>query len=206
MIPGPQNVSPRHFLARSIHDLIDSRTKQAHFSRICAHDQISLIIEVHATGSLHFKLNLSGIGAGSQDEVGFNLPLVSVISQIDARINIPVTHLGKIGDVRAPLLWIVSDEVICFTLQLLKPLNLRGGASAQHLQPEEGSLARCICATGGAKTASRFQGAIQAARVLPQGQHSFVRRKKQVVPSASGNEIHTAVGLANVFFKCQRKS
>src|SRR6266576_7331326 len=47
----------------------------------------------------------------SQNEIIFQLALVSIINEVNAGINLLVLYLGKQRNARMPMLWRITDEI-----------------------------------------------------------------------------------------------
>ena len=58
------------------------------------------------------------IGAGGDLEVVFQLSLVAVVDQIDARINALIAHSRKLRNVAMPFCRIVADEIVALAREV----------------------------------------------------------------------------------------
>ena len=77
--------------------------------------QVARGIDFELIGALDFQLNRFGVCPRSNYEVVLQLPLVAVVDEVHAWINILIPHLGIARNVGPPLLWIAADEVIAYS-------------------------------------------------------------------------------------------
>src|SRR5439155_69045 len=92
---------------------------------------IAQAIDGYAVHALERQRDGLGIGAGGDHEVVFELPLVTVVDEVDARIEVLIPDLCVRGNVDTPLLRIIADEVVAFARQLTDPdLHLQGPTPA----------------------------------------------------------------------------
>ena len=99
--------------------------------------EIALHIDFHFVGAREAKRDGAEVGARTHDEVVFQLPLITVVDEVDTGIDLAVTDLRVGGDVDPPLRGIVADEVVGLAGQFLQPRHARigvgvGEAHAQH--------------------------------------------------------------------------
>ena len=76
-----------------------------------------------------------GIRRRRDGEIVFELLLIAVVGQIDARINFSDAHLGKCPHAGLPARRIVANQVIDFAGQFLRAGNLRPPVRAHELHP-----------------------------------------------------------------------
>src|ERR1700719_2314531 len=78
--------------------------------------------------------DLTWIGARSNPEVIFELPLIPVINQVDARINRSILHAGKLRNALMPFGRIVPDKIVALSRQwrISRNLSCRGGSLQAH--------------------------------------------------------------------------
>ena len=113
---------------RSAFSLVNDRLVKTHLAGCIAQQQIAAGVKAQVLprlqrGRFNLKSNGARIGARIDYKVVFELPLVAVIDQINAVINIFVFDLGVVGDIGMPLGGIVANEIIARTLQLIEAAN-----------------------------------------------------------------------------------
>ena len=67
--------------------------------------------------------------AGGDDEVILQLPLITVINQVNSRINGRVLYLAVGGKIAARLRWIFADEIATLPGSISVPVTFRRGAA-----------------------------------------------------------------------------
>src|SRR5260370_42332127 len=98
-----------------------------HVSPGCVQHQVALSIKRQVLGTPEGKPDDTRIGAGSNHEVVLQLPLVAVVDEIDAWVDIPVRDLAIRRDVRSPPTGIIAYEIVDSAWQLLFAHNTRAG-------------------------------------------------------------------------------
>ena len=59
------------------------------------------------------KPNLIRIGFRRDNKIEFQLALIAVIDQVDARIDIWIFDLAIVGDIGPPRGWVIAGEIVC---------------------------------------------------------------------------------------------
>src|SRR5579862_6348331 len=77
-----------------------------------ANGKVSIGVDLGLVDALERHLNRVGVGAGRDDKIVFQFVLISVIDQIDAVIDLAVTHAAVVGDVGAVFSGIVANEIV----------------------------------------------------------------------------------------------
>jgi len=83
------------------------------------------------------------VGAGLDYEIVFQLPLVAVIHQVHARIDVRIFHLGVVRHVGAPLLGIIADEVVRLARQFVETDHFGVRVGAYQFHAQHGVRGRC---------------------------------------------------------------
>ncbi len=83
--------------------------------------------------TLETKRDGHRVGTRGYHKVVFQLPLVAVVDQVNARIELFVSHLGISVDICDPLLWIVADEVVVIAGEFIDPRHRGRGVGANEL-------------------------------------------------------------------------
>ena len=147
------------------------------------HDhQFAVTINVDRLGPVEFKLDLPSVCAGIDDEVVFKLPLISVVGNVDAFVNVAVTYLAKVRHVGLPL-GAVTDQII---------------AAADEFVLSDGG--RCRVAT--------FQmqphGVVGVS--IGHAQHGVAVAQKDCVTAAACQKVDRVIGLSEILFERQRRA
>src|SRR5207244_10703193 len=113
---------------RSAFSLVNDRLVKAHLAGRIAQQQIAVGVNAEALprpqrGRFNLKSNGARIGARIDYKIVFELPLVAVIDQVNAVIDILVFDFGVVGDIGMPLRGIVANEIVAPTLQLIEAAN-----------------------------------------------------------------------------------
>ena len=106
--------------------LIDDGLVKANFARRTGKNQVARRIDSQFFArrrTVNSKDNGSRVGTGFDYEIIFELPLITVIDQINAVINVCILDPGVSRDIRAPLGRIAPEEVIAHTRQLIYTAN-----------------------------------------------------------------------------------
>ena len=75
--------------------------------------------------ALEAQCDLVGFCAGRDPEVVFELPLIAVILQVDARIDALIFDAGELGNAAAPLGGIIADEIVALAGEWLGTVDAR---------------------------------------------------------------------------------
>src|SRR5947209_7374124 len=84
------------------------------------YDEAAIAIQVYFRRTREIQQYTTGIGARSDDEVVLELPLISVIDEVDAGVHVSVAHFGIVRNVRVPFFGNRADEVIACAGLLLQ--------------------------------------------------------------------------------------
>src|SRR2546425_12635684 len=133
------------FIESALHLLVDVWLEKANFLASGLQHEFPLVIDPQRACALDLQFDGLWVSAGSDDEVMFQLTLVAVIDQVNAGIDILVSHLAIGGDISMPFLRIAADEVVVFARQLLKPQDPWCGIGADELHAQYGRLAVANC-------------------------------------------------------------
>ena len=87
-------------------------------------------VERHLTRPPRGQRDDPGSAPGATDEVVFQLPLVAVVDQVHAGVDVLVFHLSVVGMSVCPLARVVADEVVGRARQIVKSCELRRGVRA----------------------------------------------------------------------------
>lgn len=107
-------------LALAVGFLPGDRFLQFQFARFSLQNQVASVVDLDGFRSGESQANAVGIGSGGDQKIVFQLALVAVPDQVNARINFVVFDASEIGDVRPPTTRIISDEVIRFARQFIQ--------------------------------------------------------------------------------------
>jgi hypothetical protein len=164
--------------------LIDGGRLQAHFTVAGLEDQIAADIDANLLSTLERQLNDIRVRAGGDDEVVFELPLITVVDEVHPGINILVTHSPVLWNLSVPVPAIAADDVIALSRQFVVLRNLRCRVAVNELHP-------------------------QFMRSVEQSHDGFGRCEKECVTSASRHELdipHGGAGLTAVGLEAERLS
>src|SRR5207245_3882467 len=172
--------------------LIDVRLLQADLCPACVHDEISLRVQVQSVGPFHPKPDPLRVRSGSNDEVKFELPLIAVIDQVHAGVDVPVLDLRVGWNVGAPLRRIVANKIVAPSAQFFNSSDARRGVGAEELHAQYGALQRLapfpLC-RGWAIDAST------GTRALAQRHHRLGRGQAKGIAAAAGEELDLWIAL-----------
>jgi hypothetical protein len=99
--------------------LIDHRLTLSNFADRRLDEKVAGLIERKPLGAIKSEFNVSETGSWSQNEVILEFTPAAVIQEIYAGINVVELDSRIVGDVRSPLLRIITDKVIRLTRQLI---------------------------------------------------------------------------------------
>ena len=104
------------------------------------HVDDSMMIRTQVTRALKDKVDNSWIHAWRDDEIMLNLPLVSVVNQIDTGINAFILDLTVARHIGMPVRGIIADEVITFPRKFVQTdeVSLRIRSCKSHSQDTAG--------------------------------------------------------------------
>ena len=181
--------------------LIHDGLAQADLAPVCPEDEIAQAIDGCAVHAIERQRDGLGIGAGGDHEVVFELPLVAVIDQIHAGVDVPILDLRVRGNVGAPLLGIIADEVAAFARQLTDPGHRWHGVGPDEPNPQYVAPERFaplpLCRGWPA-------GDVAGAPALAQDQDGLGRGQEERIAPASGEELDLGIGLTVVSLEAQR--
>src|SRR5204862_71828 len=103
--------------------LVDDRLALMDWPGGGVQDEVAPAVDFEAVGAVEVEDDAAGIGAWAHDDVVLQLALVAVIDDVDARVDVVISHLGIDGDVRPPGRWIVPDEVVHLAGQFFQPAH-----------------------------------------------------------------------------------
>ena len=130
-----QPVAARNRLPFAFDDLIYRGLAEAERRAIHGQRQAAVRGEP-GMGAGEFQRNLPGIGSGRNHEIVFQLPLAAVIDEVDAMVNLLVTHLAVGAGAAGPLLRIAADEIIHFPGESLAAGNPGVRVRSGQLHPD----------------------------------------------------------------------
>ncbi len=172
--------------------LIQDGLVEPHLPNGGVDQQLALRIEMQPLHSLELQLDCTRICPWRDNKVVFELGLVAVVSQVDARIDARILDARIIWHVTVPLIVIVADQIV----------GVRGLGS---------NSSRC----GGLVTSHRDH--LQRRRLarlnlallrlywsIMERKHRIGRSQKERIAIALRQELHTIVGLPHVRLECQR--
>ena len=87
--------------------------------------QVATRVDFHLFGAFEAKLDKPGIRPGRHHEIVFQLTLIAIVDEVDARIHVTIFDLGIGGNVRAPLIRVITYEVVHLRRQLILSRYLR---------------------------------------------------------------------------------
>ena len=179
--------------------LIHDGFAQADLAPVCPEDQIAQGINGHAVHALERERDRLGIGAGGDHEVVFELPLVAVIDQVHPGVDVPVLDLHVCGNVGAPLLGIIADEVVAFARQLTDPGHRWRGVGAEELHAQH-----CSSALFRLDKPGLAGNSMLGVRVcLSEHEHRLGGGQEQGIAAAAGEELDLWFGLPLVCLEAQ---
>ncbi len=73
---------------------------------------MAIFLQGGVVGALDAECNVGWVCPRMDDEVLFELLLVAVVEEVDARIHSVIAHLGINGNLCLPLRWISPDESV----------------------------------------------------------------------------------------------
>ena len=107
-----------------------------HFRAVQVGDEISLGIHFQVISAINLQSNALRIRLGSYNKIVFQLPLVAIIKEIDAGIDLVVFDLGEGGNPYVPVLRLAANKVAGLARQFVEALDWRVRICAEqiHLQ------------------------------------------------------------------------
>ncbi len=174
--------------------LVDDGALHTHLSAADREDEAPvLLIQLRALRAVELNLDAARVCSRCDVEIVFELSLVAVIDEVDARVDAGVMHLAIHGDARAPVGRVVADEVVQTARHLFAPLDLRLGARARQTHPQDAVALLPLT----------VRTLLPAAAT--QRQHGLVRREEHDVAVAAREEPHARVGLPAVGLELERQ-
>src|SRR5438309_1300505 len=134
---GADAISASDLVPRPVYLLEHPRLVPAHFSAAHTKSQVATFVHLDFIGTFNRELDAARIGSRRDNEIVFELPVVAVIDQIDARIDLTVPYCGKGGNIRAPKRRIVADEIIELAGQLFAAADRGVWISADQLHAQD---------------------------------------------------------------------
>jgi hypothetical protein len=132
-----ENVISFDMLSAPVHLLVNHGFVETNFCPGDTQSQVAFCIQFQRVHTFEPDDDLVRIHSGRDHEVEFQLRVVTVINQIDARIDVFIFYFGVRGDVRAPLPRVVPDEVICDAGQFVHALDARRRVCPCERHPEQ---------------------------------------------------------------------
>lgn len=111
-VRGAASVSAFNDLSAAIDLLIGDRLVPPHVAHGGVHHEVAGAIQNSFSGPIKLDSNAIGVCTRPDHKVVFELRLISVIEQVDARVHVPVAYLGIVRYARMPALGKVSNEVV----------------------------------------------------------------------------------------------
>ena len=96
-----------HYRATALHGLM-----QAEFAPRGLEHHIAPLVDSHFLATIDGEPDGPRVRAGRNHEVVFQLPLIAVVNQVDAGIDIRVPYFRVVRHIRAPLCRIIADEIV----------------------------------------------------------------------------------------------
>ena len=139
-------VTARDFLMTLMFCLVNNGFVLPNLTSRRMQNQIALSIDFQVINSLEVQGNRVQIRAGLNDEIIFQLLLVSVADQIHARIQLFILHFGEGGDPAMPLAGVVAEEIIDLPRQFVRSNHAgwAGGPGELHVDELSGSRALSV--------------------------------------------------------------
>ena len=108
-----------HGMPAAAQILINHGQSLAELAASYAKYELARQIDLDSLRSLVMEMDLPGVGAGLDDEVVLEVLIIPVIDDVDAAVYLSNPHLCVLRNVRPPLRWIVSDEVVALRFEHL---------------------------------------------------------------------------------------
>jgi hypothetical protein len=185
-----ERVAASDLLSRAVRFLIDHRLAQSDLPAGGLQHKVASFVHCQNVGAGEAQADDLGVGAGSDDEVVFQLPLGAVVNQIHSWINAPVFDFGVGGNAGAPPFGIAAREVVTLAGQFFQPGHLRRAVSAHELHSQQ----RWV-----------MSGERRATSGIPHPEDGFCGGQEQTVAAAAREELDLAVYLTSIDFKAQRQ-
>jgi hypothetical protein len=84
------------------------------------------------------ELDIIWIRTRSNKEVVFKLPLIAFVKKVDSRVDVPILDLLVVGNIGAPLSWIIPDEIVALPVQFIQAYDLCMRVRACESHPNGG--------------------------------------------------------------------
>ena len=144
------------------------------------------------------------IRSGRNDEIEFQLFLIPVIGQINARIYIPVGDASKHRHAGVPLLRLIADKIIAMRGKLFRRLHGRMRVGADKRHPQQREFRRCfLLLHRGGKCMNRSGNRLPRGR---QRQHRSIIGQKQSVARPARGKPHSLIELTAIGLECKRQT
>ena len=138
-------------------------------------DQIARGIGAHLAGPINREPDRPGVSPRRDNEIVFELLLVSVIHQVDTGVDSPLGNLAVIGHVRVPLLRVPADKIVAPARQFVQTRQFgRRTAAYKTHSHQGGSRPTKVLPFGASRAGGRRER-----------QHRFSRGQKQRVAAAA---------------------
>ena len=122
-----KDIPARHLLLDTPDLLVEARPLEANFPAQLAHYQVALGVQFKIVPAFNTQTNGLWVCARRHHKVILELPLVAVINQIHAGVDVPVAYFCVSGNLCLPPSRIVSDQIVDETWQPLCSRNLGRG-------------------------------------------------------------------------------
>jgi hypothetical protein len=174
--------------------LVDDRLSLPNDTASRAQFQIPLRVQADGLRACEAQHHPLGDAAGPHDQVVLELPLVAVVDEVDARVDVFVLHSGIRRHIGPPLRGIVADEVVGLAGQgvLARDARIAIGADERHAKRglRRGVALRPAAARSEPCVARRFRCGHE--------EHRLGGREKQRVTARVRQELHGAMRLTAI--------
>ena len=201
-LPTPEDVVAGNLDPAPGNLLIDDRLALADGPGRRVEHQVALGVDFESLCTLEAQRDAARIRGGAHDEVVLQLALVTVVHEVDARVEVLVVHPGVGRHIGPPARGIIADEIVGLAGQLLAPGHAYVGVGAEERHAERGPRRRprlcqlCLRALP-----------FPSLRVFPgdEDQDRLGRGEQERVLGTAGEKPHLRIGLASVGLEGQRQ-
>ena len=169
--------------------LVNRRPAQPHLAGRRRDQEIALLVEPQAVGTVEGQRHHARVRAGSHDEVVLELTLAAIEDEADPGVDVAVADAGEGRHVAAPAARL-ADEVMRVPGQAVEAGDRGGGLGPHQAHADDRRRTRL---RRGERAAAGDPGVGRG-----QHQHGLARREEEAVTAAASEELHPGVGLAFV--------
>ncbi len=120
-------------------------------SRARMQQQIARRVQLQPVNTAEIERDQLRVGTGGYHEVVLELATITVVHSVDSGVHLAVAHFSVRSYPRAPLLGIISGDIVQSTRPLVQAGDLRARIRAHERHPHDRALRRFALGSGTGK-------------------------------------------------------